>query len=79
MHFAKGEIIFDSRKEALKYHEDLREEGLVLYNCDRCGISFATLSPFLTDYGIVCSVCAILDTNSYRSYDIGVDNGEYAW
>ena len=75
----KGEIIFDNRNEALKHVIELRELGITLYKCDQCGISFGSLSPSITDYGIICMLCAQasnIDAYRYQDMEYDEDNRE---
>lgn len=58
MRFYKNNIIFKTRQEALDSIDYLRDQGITLYTCDRCGISFGSDTPDLIEgCGIVCALC----------------------
>jgi len=51
------EIYFTSRASALSHLPFLRDEGFTLYQCDRCGINFASRDPSDDMGAIICAVC----------------------
>ena len=63
MHWHLGEIYFDSRKEALTlrpWMKGLLEDtfdSFTPYQCDRCGVNFASQDPSTDTGGIICGVC----------------------
>lgn len=63
MFWRHGEIYFNSRKEALSrrpWIDGFVEEvfdGFTLYQCDRCGIHFASTDASTETGAIICAVC----------------------
>jgi len=57
MKLTRDEIFFTSRKEALGRLPWLRELGFTLYQCDRCGLNFASKDPDTDTGGIICNIC----------------------
>lgn len=71
MRIVNDEVLFISRKEADKYVEKLAGIGMITCVCDKCGIKFASLRPFTSDWGIICRVCAIsMNLSENDSWDV---------
>lgn len=73
----KGELLFDNRDEALTHLKELKKYGITLYTCDQCGVSFGSLSPFITNHGIICLLCAqASNIHAHRYQDMTMEYDE---
>ena len=73
MRIKNNEIFFKNRNEALKYLEELKSSGTVLYTCVICGISFGSADPYTSEGGIICAICVktmnFFESDNYRPED----------
>ena len=67
MKFINDEILFRGRDEAEKNAELVKDHGMVLYTCNKCGINFASYDPYTSEGGIICRVC--MKTLNFREED----------
>jgi hypothetical protein len=70
MRYVNGEVLFKNASEAALHNEILKDHLMCIYSCVVCGIVFATIDPYCSDYGITCRVCVktlnLSENDNYR-------------